>query len=103
MRTKLCSFRFPEDKHKQLKEIAERKHDDNLTQALMEAIDRYYAELHPPRLQGYIQIDHIQDLNSDEECPGCEKSIGSGAWIAVYSNGTVKGVICDECVEAGRG
>jgi hypothetical protein len=100
--TTLRSFRFPEEGLERLKEIAERRHDNNQTQALLEAIDRYYQELNPPALQGYIRIDRVQDLNGEEGCPGCEDSLGSGAWVAVYSDGTVKGVLCDECVEAGR-
>jgi len=99
---KLRSFRFPEEKLKLLKELAERRHDNNKTQALLEAIDRYYEELNPPSLQGYIRIDQIHDLNGNENCPGCNQSLGSGAWIAVYSNGTVKGMLCDDCVEARR-
>jgi hypothetical protein len=101
--TRLCSFRFPEEKLELLKEIAKRKHNNNQTQALLEAIDRYYEELNPPKVQGYIQIDRIQSLNGDESCSGCDQFPDSGAWIAVYSNGTVKGVLCDDCVEAGRG
>lgn len=100
--TKLRSFRFPEEKIELLKEIAQRKHNNNQTQALLEAIDRYYQEINPPSVQGYIRIDRVHDLNGEEGCPGCNQSLGSGAWIAVYSDGTVKGVLCDDCVEAGR-
>jgi hypothetical protein len=100
--TRLCSFRFPEEKYELLKEIAEDRHDSNQTQALLEAIGRYHKELYPPSVQGYIRIDRIHDLSGEEECPGCDQRVGSGAWIAVYSNGTVRGMLCDDCVEAGR-
>ena len=100
--TKLCSFRFPEEKIALLKEIAKRKHDNNQTQALIEAIDRYYKELNPPSLQGYIKIDRVLSLNGKDDCPGCGHSKSERAWIAVYSDGTVKGVLCDDCVKAGR-
>ena len=100
--TKLCSFRFPEEKIELLKEIAKRKHDNNQTQALIEAIDRYYKEINPPSLQGYIKIDRVLSLNGKDDCPGCGHSESERAWIAVYSDGTVKGVLCDDCVEAGR-
>ena len=100
--SKLRSFRFPEEKLERLKEIARRRHGNNQTRALLEAIDRYYGELNPPSLQGYIRIDRLSDLNGDQACPGCDQSPGPGAWIAVYSDGTVKGVLCDDCVEAGR-
>ncbi len=100
--SKMRSFRFPEEKLELLKEIAERKHDNNQTQALLEAIDRYYKELNPLSVQGYIRIDRIQNLNGEEDCPGCEQSLGSGAWVAVFSDGTVKGVLCGDCVSAGR-
>jgi hypothetical protein len=100
--TKLRSFRFPEDKLARLKEIAKRKHDNNQTQALMEAIDRYYKELTPPTLQGFIRIDRMSSVNLEDDCPGCGGSESDRGWIAVYSDGTVRGVLCDECVEAGR-
>ncbi len=100
--TKLRSFRFPEDKLQLLKKIAKRRHDNNQTQALLEAIERYYKELAPPSLQGYIRIDRIHKLNLKDDCPGCGQSESKRAWIAVYSDGTVKGVLCDDCVEAGR-
>jgi hypothetical protein len=100
--SKLRSFRFPEDKLERLKEVAKRKHDNNQTQALMEAIDRYYKEITPPSLQGYIRIDRMNRLILHDDCPGCGASESEGGWIAVYSDGTVKGVLCDECVEAGR-
>jgi hypothetical protein len=100
--TKMRSFRFTEEKLELLKKIAERRHDNNQTQALLEAIDRYYGELNPPSLQGHIRIDHIHDLNGEDDCPGCGQSEGERAWIAVYSDGTIKGVFCDDCVEAGR-
>ena len=100
--TKLRSFRFPEDKLEQLKEIAKRRHQNNQTHALMEAIDRYYEELTPKLLQGYIQLDRIHNLNIRDDCPGCGGSESERGWIAVYSDGTVKGVLCDDCVEAGR-
>lgn len=100
--TKMRSFRFPEEELEFLKEIAKRRHNNNQTQALLEAIDRYYEELNPPSLQGYIRIDRVHNLNGGEDCPGCRQSETPGAWIAVYSNGTVKGVLCDNCVEAGR-
>lgn len=99
--SKLRSFRFPEEKLKLLKEIAESRHDNNQTQALFEAIDLYYQELNPLSVQGYIRIDRIQDLNGEENCQGCEQSLGSGAWTAIYSDGTVKGLLCDDCVESG--
>jgi hypothetical protein len=100
--SKLRSFRFPEEKLTRLKEIAIREHDNNQTQALMEAIDRYYEELAPPSLQGYIRIDRMNPINLEDDCPGCGGSERERGWIAVYSDGTVKGVLCDECVEAGR-
>lgn len=100
--SKLRSFRFPEEKLKLLKEIAESRHDNNQTQALFEAIDHYYQELNPLSVQGYIRIDRIQDLNGEENCHDCEQSLGSGAWIAVYSDGTVKGLLCDDCVDSGK-
>lgn len=100
--TILRSFRFPEDKLAKLQEIAAQEHDHNQTQALLEAIDRYYKDLHPPAVQGYIRIDRINDLEGEEGCPGCDHSLESGAWIAVYSDGTVRGVLCDDCVESGR-
>ncbi len=100
--SKMRSFRFPEEKLELLKEIAERRYDNNQTQALFEAIDHYYQELNPLSVQGYIRIDRIHDLNGEEECSGCEQSLGSRAWIAVYSDGTVKGMLCDKCMEAGR-
>jgi len=100
--TKMQSFRFPEEKLERLKEIAERMHDGNQTQAILEAIDRYHKELNPPRLQGYIQLDRVYNSNEKESCPGCNRLDAKGSWIAVYSNGVVKGMICDDCVEAGR-
>ena len=100
--SKLRSFRFPEEKLKLLKEIAESRHDNNQTQALFEAIDHYYQELNPLSVQGYIRIDRIQDLNGEKNCHDCEQSLGSGAWIAVYSDGTVKGLLCDDCVDSGK-
>ncbi len=99
--TKLRSFRFPEDKLELLREIAEREHNNNLTKALLEAIDRYYRELNPPVLQGYIRLDRFNELDGKEECQGCDQPLSPGTWIAVYSDGTVKGVLCDDCVEAG--
>lgn len=100
--TRMRSFRFPEDSLRQLQEIAKRKHDDNQTQALLEAIDRYYQELNPPKLQGYIRLDRVQDGHASGKCPGCSRPETERTWIAVYSNGSMKGVLCDECVEAGR-
>lgn len=100
--SKMRSFRFPEEKLELLKEIAERRHDNNQTQALLEAIDRYYKELNPPAVQGYIRLDRINELDGKDGCPGCDQLPSSGAWIAVYSNGTVRGVLCDDCVEAGQ-
>lgn len=100
--TRLCSFRFPEEKYALLKKIAEERHDNNQTQALLEAIDRYYMELNPPSVQGYIRIDQVYDRNVEADCPGCDQRIGTGAWVAVYSDGTVRGILCDDCVAAGR-
>lgn len=100
--SKLRSFRFPEEKLELLKEIAEREHDGNQTQAVLAALERYHQELNPPILRGYIQLDHVFD-SGDEDCAGCDGPKGKAAWIAIYSNGSVKGILCDECVEDGRG
>ncbi len=100
--SKMRSFRFPEEKLELLKEIAERRYDNNQTQALFEAIDHYYQELNPLSVQGYIRIDRTHNLNGEEECSGCEQLLGSRVWIAVYSDGSVKGMLCDKCMEAGR-
>jgi hypothetical protein len=100
--SKLRSFRFPENTLARLKEIAKRKHDNNQTQALITAIDHYYKELAPASLQGYVRIDRMNPVSLEDDCPGCGGSESEGGWIAVYSDGTVKGVLCDECVEAGR-
>jgi len=100
--SKMRSFRFPEEKLDLLKAIAERKHDNNQTQALFEAIDHYYKELYPLSVQGYIRVDRIHDINGEEKCFGCDNSLGSEAWVTIYSDSTVKGVLCDECVESGR-
>lgn len=103
MTTKLRSYRFPEEKLKQLKELAERRHQDNQTQALLEAIDRYYADLHPAAIQGYIRLDRTNRLNGPNGCRQCKQSIESGAWVAIYADGTLDGVICEECVEDQEG
>jgi len=96
------SFRLPEQELKFLKEIAARRHRNNQTQALLEAIHRYHDVLHPPSVQGYVRIDRVNRPNGPEDCQGCRQPDASGAWVAVYSNGTVKGVLCDDCVQAGR-
>lgn len=100
--SKMRSFRFTEEKLELLKEIAERWYDNNQTQALFEAIDHYYQALNPLSVQGYIRIDRIHDHNGEDECSVCEQSLDSGACVAIYSDGSVKGMLCDECVEAGR-
>ncbi len=100
--SKMRSFRFPEEKLDLLKVIAERNHDNNQTRALIEAIDQYYKVLNPLSVQGYIRIDRVHDLNGEGKCSGCEKSLGPEAWVAIYSDGNTKGVICDECVEVGQ-
>jgi hypothetical protein len=97
--TKMRSFRFPSKKLEQLIEIADCMHDGNQTQAILEAIDRYHTALNPPRLQGYIQLDRVSNGN-EGDCPGCKRSDAKRSWIAVFSNGSVKGVLCDDCVDA---
>jgi hypothetical protein len=99
MTTKLRSFRFPEDKLKLLKEIAEREHNGNQTQALLEAIERYYLQLDPPVIQGYIRLDKTSPENGNNGCRQCKQTLDSGAWIAFYSDGTLDGAICGHCVE----
>lgn len=96
------SFRFPEDKLALLKEIAERKHNNNQTEALLEAINRYYDQIDPPALHGYIRIDRVNNVNGKEDCPACGSSEKASEWVAVYSDGTLKGGLCDDCVDAGR-
>lgn len=96
------SFRLPEKELKYLREIAARRHHNNQTQALLEAINRYHAELHPPALQGYVRIDRLKAAKAAGDRSGCRHADASGAWVAVYSNGTVKGVLCDKCVKEGR-
>lgn len=99
--SKLRSYRLPEEKLALLKEIAGREHEGNQTQAVLEAIDRYYQQLNPPVLQGYIQLDRVSN-GGEEDCSGCNRPQSKEAWIAVYSNGSVKGVLCDDCVENGH-
>lgn len=99
---KMRSFRIPERELNFLKEIAARKHENNQTQALLEAINRYHQELHPPSLQGYVRIDRLKETDATGDRSGCRHADASGAWVAVYSNGTVKGVLCDKCVNEGR-
>jgi hypothetical protein len=96
------SFRFPEDKLALLREIAEQKHDNNQTEALLEAISRYHGEIHPPALHGYIRIDRVNDVNGKNDCPGCGSAEKARTWVAVYSDGTLKGGLCDDCVDAGK-
>lgn len=101
--TILRSFRFPREKLEVLKEIAEHNHGGNQTQALIEAIDRYHKELEPVWVQGYIRLDRVKDTNREAGCAGCGQSKRSGTWVAVRSDGTVRGVFCDECADAGEG
>ena len=98
----LRSFRLPEQKLGLLREIAERNHGGNQTQALIEAINRYHRELEPASVQGYIRIDRVKDLDREAGCPGCGQSRRPGRWVAIRSDGTVKGVFCDDCVNAGQ-
>jgi hypothetical protein len=99
---KMRSFRLPEQELGFLKEIAARKHGNNQTQALLAAIDRYHEELHPPALQGYVRIDRLKKADGRGDCTSCRQPDASGAWVAIYSNGTVRGVLCDKCVREGR-
>ena len=99
---KMRSFRLPEKELKSLKEIAARRHHNNQTQALLEAINRYRELLNPPALQGYVRIDRLKKPGAHEDCRSCRQPDASGAWVAIYSNGTVKGVLCDKCVKEGR-
>lgn len=101
--TTMRSFRFPEETLAQLRELANCKHKGNQTQALIKAVDGYYRTLKPVVLQGYIQVDRVPDVQEAERCSGCSELTPDGAWIAVYSDGTYKGVLCNDCVGAGRG
>lgn len=100
--TTLRSFRFPVDKLALLKEIAERNHGGNQTQALIEAINRYHRELEPASIQGYVRIDRLRDSEGQARCPGCGESHRPRRWVAIRSDGTVKGVFCDDCANAGK-
>jgi hypothetical protein len=100
--TKMRSFRFPEKELEQLREISELFHSGNQTRALIEAVNRYHKDLFPPSLQGYVRLDRVMDGQREVECPGCGYLKNIGTWIAVYSDGSVKGILCDDCVEAGR-
>ena len=100
--TILRSFRFPEAALRMLKEIADRRHEGNQTQALIEAIERYYGEIKPVSVQGYVRIDRIKHGDSQTGCVACGQSSRPVRWVAIRSDGTVKAGFCDECVEAGR-
>lgn len=100
--TKMRSFRLPQAQLDQLKELASRRHEDNQTQALLEAIDRYYRALHPPDLQGYVRLDRVSD-GVGERCANCERTDIDARWLAVYSNGMLKASLCDECAQVGTG
>jgi len=101
--TVLRSFRFPEEKLLLLKKIADRNHEGNQTQALIEAIDRYHKELEPVSVQGYIRLDRVVTSGGETECVGCGQPRRRGTWVAVRSDGTVQGVFCDECAKSEEG
>lgn len=100
--TILRSFRFPDAALRMLKEIADRKHEGNQTQALIEAIERYHEEMNPVSVEGYVRIDRMKDRASKTGCAACGQSSHPVRWVAIRSDGTVKAGFCDECVEAGR-
>lgn len=98
----LRSFRFPENDLVKLKEVADLSHGGNQTQALIEALDRYHRELKPASVQGYIRVDRVTTTERSASCTGCGESPRARTWVAIRSDGTVKGPLCDACVEAGR-
>lgn len=98
--TSLRSFRFPPKHLTMLKEIADRYHGGNQTQALIEAVERYHKQLNPVLVHGYVRLDRVVD--ADAECARCGRSRPSRRWIAVLSDGSVQGVYCSECAEAGE-
>lgn len=100
--TILRSFRFPEAVLRILKEIADRRHEGNQTQALIEAIEGYYERMKPVSVQGYVRFDRIRNDDSKPGCVACGQSSRPARWVAIRSDGTVKAGFCDECVEAGR-
>lgn len=46
---------------------------------------------------GYVEIAREGDLGPEDECPECGYPIGSPAYIAIYSDGTVAGPLCSRC------
>lgn len=98
----LRSFRFPEEDLRKLKQIADEHHGGNQTQALLVALERYYSELTPPSVDGYIRLDRVSPTDNAPSCPVCGASRGERTWVAIRSDGTLKGLLCDACVEAGR-
>ena len=98
----LRSFRFPERDLLKLKEVADLNHGGNQTQALIEALERYHKQLKPVPVQGYIRLDRVMAAEGSPSCPGCGESRGDRTWVAIRSDGTLKGPLCDACVEAGR-
>lgn len=100
--TTLRSFRFPPKHLTMLREIADRYYGGNQTQALIEAVERYHNHLNPVFVQGYVRLDRVVDADTDAECARCGKSLPSRRWIAVLSDGSVEGVYCSECAEAGE-
>ncbi|MFW5745216.1 MAG: hypothetical protein ACOCW3_02360 [Spirochaetota bacterium] len=98
----LRSFRFPEKDLQRLKEIADQHHGGNQTQTLMEALERYHRELSPVSVEGYIRLDRVAAADDSPSCPVCGASRGARPWVAIRSDGTLKGLLCDACVKAGR-
>ncbi len=98
----LRSFRFPEEDLLKLKELADTNHGGNQTQALIEALDRYHKELKPVSVDGYVRLDRVVPTENTAACAGCGESRRDRPWVAVRSDGTFKGLLCDACVEAGR-
>jgi len=45
---------------------------------------------------GYIRLDRPSDLRGDEcECEGCDQTCERGIWLAVMSDGTLYGPLCE--------
>jgi len=78
-------------------------HGGNQTQALIEALERYHKELKPASVEGYIRLDRVTATKITPTCPGCGDSRQDRTWVAIRSDGILNGVLCDDCVEAGRG
>ena len=71
----------------------------DMTETVSTALAHLGKSTWPPAKVGYFKLDRLGEIDAPT-CHECDQPLTGNGWMIVFSDGTLRGPVCDSCARS---